>query len=107
MPRTGTPRSLPPEDRAAARRRSGSNVTLPPETPASAVTDGLFSDSRASNGGATVNDPYVEVDLHGVRDITDIRVSPPPGAAIDLQGYRVYASASPFAVLARLKGRKS
>ena len=73
------------------------NVTLPPETPASAVTDGLFSDSRASNGGATVNDPYVEVDLHGVRDITDIRVSPPPGAAIDLQGYRVYASASPFA----------
>ncbi len=70
-----------------------SNLTLPPETPASAVTDGLFSTSRASNGGATANDPYVQIDLGRVRDITDIRVSPPPGAAIDLQGYRVYASA--------------
>ncbi len=75
------------------------NVSLPPETPASAGRHRrhIFSDSRASNGGATVNDPYVEIDLRQVRDITDIRVSPPPGAAIDLQGYRVYASASPFA----------
>ena len=74
-----------------------SNVTLSPDTPASAVTDGLFSNSRASNGGATVNDPYVQIDLGHVRDVTNIRVSPPPGAAIDLQGYRIYVSATPFA----------
>jgi PKD repeat protein len=73
------------------------NLSLPPETSASAATDGVFSDSRASNGGATANDPYVQIDLGRVRDITNIRVSPAPGAAIDLQGYRLYASATPFA----------
>jgi PKD repeat protein len=74
-----------------------SNVSLPPDTPASAATDGRFSDSRASNDGATANDPYLEIDLGRVRDITDIRISPPPGSAIDLEGYRLYASASAFA----------
>jgi PKD repeat protein len=74
-----------------------SNVSLPPETPASKVTDGVFSGPGASNGGATVDDPYVQIDLGGVRAIANIRVSPSSGAAIDLQGYRVYASVTPFA----------
>ena len=73
-----------------------SNLSLPPDTPASAATDGLFSDSRAANGGATANDPYLQIDLGRVRDVTGIRISPPPGAAFDLNGYRVYASVAPF-----------
>ena len=74
-----------------------SNVDLPSATPASAATDGLFSASSASNGGAVVDNPYLEVDLGSVRDITDVRISPPPGFASDLKGYRLYVSAAPFA----------
>ncbi len=69
------------------------NVALG-NTGAAAVTDGKFSsEARAP---AAQSQPYVEIDLGQVRSIANIRVFPSAGDAIDLQGFRVYASNTPM-----------
>lgn len=69
------------------------NVALG-NTDAAAVTDGKFSsEARAPAAQAQ---PYVEIDLGQVRSIANIRVFPAAGDAIDLQGFRVYASTTPM-----------
>lgn len=77
------------------------------------ATDGLFTTSAES--AQTYNKPYLEIDLGEVRDIMAVRVfpaadPPPPAtspfgvqpisfkkAAVDMRGYRLFASATPFA----------
>lgn len=58
------------------------------------VTDGRFSTWLASNGNVTR--PYVQIDLGEVQDISNIRVFPRAGRAIDLKGFRLYVSESPL-----------
>lgn len=72
------------------------------------ATDGLFSTSATS---VTTTNPYLDVDLGQVQDISSIRVFPAANkdangnlvlplsftqAMPDLQGFRLYASATPF-----------
>lgn len=70
------------------------NVVPASGTSASNVTDGRFSTWLASNGNVTR--PYVQIDLGEIRDISNIRVFPRAGRAIDLQGFRLYVSESPM-----------
>ncbi|MBK7011593.1 MAG: PKD domain-containing protein [Xanthomonadales bacterium] len=58
------------------------------------LTDGWF-DNEALAGAPRVQ-PYVEIDLGSVRDISNIRVFPAAGDAIDLKGFHVYASRTPM-----------
>ncbi len=58
------------------------------------LTDGRFD--TAALAGAPRVQPYVEIDLGQVREISNIRVFPAAGDAIDLQGFRIYASRSPM-----------
>lgn len=58
------------------------------------LTDGSFD--TESLAGAPRVQPYVEIDLGSVRDISNIRVFPAAGDAIDLQGFHVYASRTPM-----------
>jgi PKD repeat protein len=67
--------------------------------PWSVATDGIFQNSAFS---FTVNNPYLEIDLGSVQNISNIRVSPPLGLPGGLpvpflQGFHIYASATPFA----------
>lgn len=70
------------------------NVVAASGTSASNVTDGRFSTWLASNGNVTR--PYVQIDLGEIRDISNIRVFPRAGRAIDLKGFRLYVSESPM-----------
>lgn len=62
------------------------------------LTDGSF-DFAALAGAARVH-PYVEIDLGRVREISNIRVFPAAGDAIELQGFHVYASRTPMSTTA-------
>jgi len=57
------------------------------------ATDGLFSTATESNASSQ---PYLQVDLGDVRDVSNIRVFPAHGEEASLKGFRVYASASPM-----------
>ncbi|MBN8480428.1 MAG: VCBS repeat-containing protein [Xanthomonadales bacterium] len=70
------------------------NVAFAANSGADKLTDGRF-DTEALAGAPRVQ-PYVEIDLGQVRDVANIRVFPATGDAIDLQGFRVYASRSPM-----------
>ena len=61
---------------------------------ANATTDGKFSTEALA--GAARAQPYVEIDLGKVQDISNIRVFPAHGDAIDLQGFRVYTAYTPM-----------
>jgi hypothetical protein len=58
------------------------------------ATDGRFSTSTNTLHGSP--HAYLQVDLGSVRDISNIRVFPAAGAAADMAGFRVYASAQPM-----------
>ena len=92
-------------------RPVASSASFAAGSAASNVVDGLFT--TAAESTATTNQPYVEIDLGGVRDISSIRVFPAlPDADVtdsferenitrlnvqELWGFRVYASETPFA----------
>ncbi|MGN6518134.1 MAG: PKD domain-containing protein [Dokdonella sp.] len=57
------------------------------------ATDGLFSTSTESNASAQ---PYLQIDLGEVRDVSNVRVFPAYGQEASLKGFRVYASANPM-----------
>ncbi|MBN8482378.1 MAG: PKD domain-containing protein [Xanthomonadales bacterium] len=59
------------------------------------ATDGLFG--TAATMAASAASPYLEIDLGEVKAIAGIRVFPATGEAASLKGFRMYASASPFA----------
>lgn len=58
------------------------------------ASDGLFTTEAATTG--TSNQPYLQIDLGSVRDISNIRVFPLAGQAATLKGFRVYASEQPL-----------
>ena len=58
------------------------------------LTDGRF-DSETLAGAPRVQ-PYVEIDLGSLRDISNIRVFPAAGDAIDLRGFNVFTSRTPM-----------
>ena len=60
------------------------------------LTDGRFS--SAALAGAPRNQPYVDIDLGRIRDISNIRVFPASGKAIDLRNFNVYTSRTPMPV---------
>lgn len=73
-----------------------SNVQLAAGQVAANATDGLFT-TKAATPGVAVR-PYLEIDLGGTRDISNIRVFPSSGNAAKLKGFRVYASPTPMPV---------
>ncbi|HET6546613.1 MAG TPA: PKD domain-containing protein [Rhodanobacteraceae bacterium] len=58
------------------------------------ATDGLFSTEAAS--ADVTQQPYLQIDLGSVRDISNIRIFPSAGHSPELTGFRIYASASPM-----------
>lgn len=96
---------------AAGSALGRSTVGFSADHGADKATDGLFTTSAESD--QTYNKPYLEIDLGAVRDIMAVRVfptadpqttAPPFGvqpisfkkAVVDMRGYRLYASATPF-----------
>jgi PKD repeat protein len=71
------------------------NTAFDPSHGVENLTDGQF-DSEAFAGGPRVQ-PYVEIDLGSLRDISNIRVFPAAGDALDLRGFNVFASRTPMA----------
>lgn len=71
-----------------------SNVQLAGGQGAANATDGLFT-TKAATPGVAVR-PYLEIDLGGMKDISNIRVFPSAGNAAKLKGFRVYASPTPM-----------
>lgn len=74
-------------------RPATTNITPANATTAELAFDGLFDTSIESD---PESQPYVEVDLGEVRDITNIRVFPSAGEAQALVGFELYASATAF-----------
>ncbi|SDD40500.1 PKD domain-containing protein [Aquimonas voraii] len=70
------------------------NVTPASGSSAASVTDGRFSTWLASSASRSL--PYVQIDLGEVQEISNIRVFPRAGRAIDLRGFRVFASETPM-----------
>ncbi|MEO8012445.1 MAG: PKD domain-containing protein, partial [Dokdonella sp.] len=70
------------------------NTAFSARNGADKLTDGSF-DSEALAGAPRVQ-PYVEIDLGRVVEISNIRVFPAAGDALDLKGYNVYASRTPM-----------
>jgi len=76
-------------------RPVASNAALVADSGADKATDGLFrTEARSSAASAQ---PYLQIDLGSVREVSNIRVFPATGAAAAMTGFRVYASAQPFA----------
>jgi hypothetical protein len=77
-------------------RPVSSNVSnFEPNAGPGKATDGLF-DTAAVSASAPAQ-PWLQIDLGRVRDISNIRVFPATGEAASLQGFRLYASAAPMA----------
>ncbi|TCO41150.1 PKD domain-containing protein [Dokdonella fugitiva] len=70
-----------------------SNASFTTGNGADKATDGLFSSATEAGPGTQ---PYLQVDLGEVRDISDIRVFPARGEEASLKGFRVYASINPM-----------
>ena len=75
-------------------RGVASNAPMQPDGGADRLTDGWF-DTAAESSGAT-QQPYLQIDLGQVRDISNIRVFPLAGEVAALQGFQLYASATPM-----------
>ena len=76
-------------------RPVSSNVTaFEPNSGPDMATDGRF-DTAAVSASAPAQ-PWLQIDLGSVRDISAIRVFPLAGEAGSLQGFRLYASAQPM-----------
>lgn len=58
------------------------------------ATDGLFTTSTVSQG--VMQQPYLQIDLGQVRDISNIRIFPTEDQSARLAGFRLYASTSPM-----------
>ena len=69
------------------------NITPINGSSADAVVDGLFDTALESDPSIS---PWVEIDLGGVREISNIRVFPQSGGTASLVGFNLYASATPF-----------
>lgn len=69
-------------------------ITLAPGNTGEEANDGRFTTSLESR--AAVLEPYVQIDLGEVRDISSIRVFPSEDRVEDLWGYRIYASQDPI-----------
>ncbi|RYD14727.1 MAG: hypothetical protein EOP90_12320 [Lysobacteraceae bacterium] len=69
-------------------------ITLVAGNTGEEANDGLFTSSIASR--AAVLEPYVQIDLGEVHDISSIRVFPSESRVKDLWGYRIYASQDPI-----------
>ncbi len=75
-------------------RSVSSNTAFVAGGAADRVTDGVFG-TEARSGGAS-SQPYIQIDLGRVRDISNIRVFPAAGEAAYLTGFRLYASRTPM-----------
>lgn len=75
-------------------RPATANVAFAAGEGSANLTDGRF-ETNTTAATASVQ-PYVEIDLGGVREVSNIRVFPSTGDAIDLQGFHVYASRTPM-----------
>jgi hypothetical protein len=75
-------------------RTVGSNAAFQANAGADKATDGWF-DTAAESTAAT-QQPYLQIDLGRVRDISNIRVFPLAGEEGSLQGFQLYASATPM-----------
>ncbi len=71
-----------------------SNAAFMGDNGATNATDGVFA-TEARSGGTSMQ-PYIQIDLGRVRDISNIRVFPAAGEAAYLTGFRVYASRTPM-----------
>lgn len=71
-----------------------SRITLAQGNTGEEANDGMFTTSLESR--AAVLEPWVQIDLGEVRDISSIRVFPTEGRVEDLWGYRLYASQDPI-----------
>lgn len=91
----GTPSQWAPlhQEWASLALFRNANVRGTLATNAGAATDGLYS-TELSLGG--VSQPYIEIDLGEVRDITNIRVWPNPRAREALAGASLFVSESPI-----------
>jgi hypothetical protein len=69
-------------------------ITLASGSTREDANDGRFTSSLES--ASAVLQPWVQVDLGEVRDISSIRVFPTAGRVEDLWGYRIYASQDPI-----------
>ena len=75
-------------------RPVSSNTAFVTDGEAIRATDGVFG-TEAQSGGASMQ-PYIEIDLGRVRDVSNIRVFPATGQAAYLTGFRLYASRTPM-----------
>lgn len=70
------------------------NATLASGSSAAQATDGMFSTAATSFNSSL--QPYLQIDLGSVRDISAIRIFPGTDEVSKLWGYRLYASEQPF-----------
>lgn len=76
-------------------RAASSNATaFEPNAGPDKATDGRFDTAVVTT--TAPEQPYLQIDLGRVRDIATIRVFPLAGEAASLQGFRLYASATPM-----------
>lgn len=74
-----------------------SNASFASGRGADHATDGRYQlDANAVESAGAGVEPYLQIDLGAVRDISNIRVLPANGHAGALTGFRVYASANPM-----------
>lgn len=75
-------------------RPVASNASFAAGSSADRATDGRFGTAAESFGRSL--QPYLQIDLGSVQDISAIRVFPKTGEVSKLWGYRVYTSEQPF-----------
>jgi hypothetical protein len=75
-------------------RPVGSNTTFVAGGEKDKATDGKFSTEAQSSGDSA--QPYLQIDLGSVRDVSNIRVFPSYGHSAELAGFRVFASTTPM-----------
>jgi hypothetical protein len=73
-----------------------SNASFTPGRGADRATDGRYRLDADAVESAAGTEPYLQIDLGEVRDISNIRVLPAAAHAGALTGFRVYASANPM-----------
>ena len=71
-----------------------SNATFAPGSAQDKATDGKFSTEAQSSGDSS--QPYLQIDLGSVQDVSNIRVFPSYGHSAELAGFRVFTSTTPM-----------